>query len=320
MKKFFKLSALTVSLMLALNLFACGSSDEDVVPDDNNDTPNIETSDISEPDSPLSDLMTKDELVGEWDSFITEAGDQIVLDLVENTYTYRTWYGRIGDGYLYDIADDGVQLEFGDFVYDFVREDDGFTLSQNGSSDEESLAGMHFMKTGSSMPLISTSMIGGIWQNALGETLVIDTDRMEYISCTQDGLGSGTLYDKNDGRGLYLFLNGFAYPAMSVSDHSFELFFIASDTQSPDGTFSGVFYRNGDAEAYADIENAGFVELGGHMWYYDGVEYFALPEGYHIADDGLAYDEAGNVFAAGWDAPLYDPADDWGEGWADNWN
>ena len=107
---------------------------------------------------------------------------------------------------------------------------------------------------------------------------------------------------------------------MSVSDHSFELFFIASDTQSPDGTFSGVFYRNGDAEAYADIENAGFVELGGHMWYYDGVEYFALPEGYHIADDGLAYDEAGNVFAAGWDAPLYDPADDWGEGWADNWN
>lgn len=129
MKKFFKLSALTVSLMLALNLFSCGSSDEDVVPDDNNDTPNIETSDISEPDSPLSDLMTKDELVGEWDSFITEAGDQIVLDLVENTYTYRTWYGRIGDGYLYDIADDGVQLEFGDFVYDFVREDDGFTLS-----------------------------------------------------------------------------------------------------------------------------------------------------------------------------------------------
>ena len=39
-------------------------------------------------------------------------------------------------------------------------------------------------------------------------------------------------------------------------------------------------------------------------------------------DDGLAYhDEDGLVYPAGWipEAP-YDPADDWGENWMDNWD
>ena len=51
-----------------------------------------------------------------------------------------------------------------------------------------------------------------------------------------------------------------------------------------------------------------------------GENIFFLPDTYSVAADGLAYDGAGNVFAAGWDMPYYDPADDWGENWASNWN
>lgn len=47
---------------------------------------------------------------------------------------------------------------------------------------------------------------------------------------------------------------------------------------------------------------------------YDGFYYDFEADG-----DGLAYDGAGNVYAAGWDTPYYDPADDWGDNWASNW-
>ena len=55
------------------------------------------------------------------------------------------------------------------------------------------------------------------------------------------------------------------------------------------------------------------------MCYFDGVQYYALPDGYTVKEDGLAYDGSGNKFAAGWKAEPYDPAVDWGENWAENW-
>ena len=158
-----------------------------------------------------------------------------------------------------------------------------------------------------------------MWQNCEGETLVIDTSRMQYIACSKEAMSSGTVVDKQDGKGVYLFLNGFAYPRLDVGGRSLELFFTAGDTQSPDGSFSGVFYKDGKADEYADIDKKDFVSQDGHMWYFDGVQYYALPEGYTVKDDGFAYDENGNMFAAGKKTAPYNPADDWGEGWAENW-
>lgn len=82
---------------------------------------------------------------------------------------------------------------------------------------------------------------------------------------------------------------------------------------------SGVFYKDAKADEYADIDKKDFVSQDGHMWYFDGVQYYALPEGYTVKDDGFAYDENGNMFAAGKKTAPYNPADDWGEGWAENW-
>lgn len=83
-------------------------------------------------------------------------------------------------------------------------------------------------------------------------------------------LSNGTIDNKYEGKGPYLFLNGFAYLCPSADGNSFTLKFQSSDSQSPDGSFDGVFYRNGD------------------------------------------------VFGAGWETPVYDPAEDWGDDWADN--
>lgn len=298
MKKYIRTLSLLLTAVLTISLTGCGSSDADGGKD-------------------RKGLMAAEELSGVWTD---ESGNILRLDTVENTYTYRTRYGRIGSGVL-TAAEDGEnapQLEFGDYLYDFEVSDGGFTLRSQGSGGGESLDGARFTP-GGEIPDIPLEKLGGMWQNCEGETLVIDTSRMQYIACSKEAMSSGTLVDKQDGKGVYLFLNGFAYPRLDVGGRSLELFFTAGDTQSPDGSFSGVFYKDGKADEYADIDKKDFVSQDGHIWYFDGVQYYALPEGYTVKDDGFAYDENGNMFAAGKKTAPYNPADDWGEGWAENW-
>lgn len=86
--------------------------------------------------------------------------------------------------------------------------------------------------------------------------------------------------------------------------------------------YDGFYYdfeADGDADRYADLDNAEFYASDGHLRYYDGENIFFLPDTYAVAADGLAYDGAGNAYAAGWETPYYDPADDWGDNWASNW-
>lgn len=299
MKKFIKALSVIICLVFTLGLAACG---------DNNEGNNPES----------ADYAAADELNGVW---ADESGNMLHLDTAENTYIYRTWYGRIGSGSL--ITPENVenvrQLDFDDFYYDFISESGGFTLRQNGENDKENLNGMHFDKSDGEIVQIPLKTLDGLWQNAAGETLVIDTERMAYIACSKSGMSSGTVVEKEDGKGPYLFLNGYAYPRISADGHSFELFFTSSDTQSPDGSYSGVFYKDAKADEYADIDKKDFVSQNGHMWYFDGVQYYALPDGYTVKEDGLAYDGSGNKFAAGWKAKPYDPAVDWGENWAESW-
>lgn len=297
MKKLLKIAVLS-ALILSLCLTACGKNQD--------------------ADEQPSSYMSAENLDGTW---ADENGNTLVLSTADSEYTYRTWYGRIGYGVLAASDEDSsrIQLDFCDFYYDFIADENGFTLKSNGHGDGESLDGIHFEYSDGEIPLIPLSNLDGTWQNALGETLVIDSEKMQYISCTSENLSSGTIYNKDDGRGPYLFLNGYAYPRISADGNSFELFFASSDTQSPDGSFCGVFYRDGNVSEYANTEKSEFVEQSGHLYYYDGVNYFALPEGYSIADDGYAYNESGKIFAAGWEQPFYDPASDWGDGWNENW-
>ena len=288
-----------VSLLLALSLAACGGADDD-------------------DDTDLTDFipMTVEELTGGW---VDDDGNQLVIDPDTGTYDYRTWYGRVGFG-PFEVVDDRPMIEYDGFYYDFEADSGGFILRQNGASDRAGLDGAHFGPGESDVYAPELSTLDGIWQDALGETLVIDTGRMEYLAYSPDGMTGGTIRDGGDGLGVYLFLNGRGYFAVSPDGNSFTLFFEASDTNAPDGTYEGVFYRNGDADLYAELDDAEFYASDGHLRYYDGENIFFLPDTYSVAADGLAYDSAGNVFAAGWDMPYYDPADDWGDNWASNWN
>ncbi len=252
MKKYIRTLSLLLTAVLTISLTGCGSSDADGGKD-------------------RKGLMAAKELSGVWTD---ESGNILRLDTVENTYTYRTRYGRIGSGVL-TAAEDGEnapQLEFGDFLYDFEVSDGGFTLRSQGSGGGESLDGARFTP-GGEIPEIPLEKLNGMWQNCEGETLVIDTSRMQYIACSKEAMSSGTVVDKQDGK----------------------------------------------ADEYADIDKKDFVSQDGHMWYFDGVQYYALPEGYTVKDDGFAYDENGSMFAAGKKTAPYNPADDWGEGWAENW-
>ena len=110
------------------------------------------------------------------------------------------------------------------------------------------------------------------------------------------------------------------YPCLSADGNTFVLFSDGNVPREEDADSTGVFYRNGDMAAYADPENACFEESDGRIWYYDGVNYFALPEGYTLDEDGIAYDAYGRPFAPEWPDEPYDPAAAWGENWLEeNW-
>lgn len=288
---------------LALSLSGCGKDEE---PD---------------PYARVGVNLSADALHGTW---VDASNNLLTLDGETGSYTYRTWYGRIGSGTLY-AYEDGPMLSYGDFQYSMRTEDEGesFLLYQNGTSstDFENIDGQHFSKTDAAIPDIPLSTLNGMWQNAQGELLVIDTDRMLYLLISSDAMASGTMNDAGDGRGVYLaFNNGHAHPTVladgsAMTLHPLQTGIIAAEM----GEFSGVFYRDADF-SHTNLSQASFVELDGHTWYYDGLNYFALPEGYTVAEDGRAYDEDGKLYAAGWTSELYDPSADWGENWLDNMN
>ena len=223
-------------------------------------------------------------------------------------------------------------LSYDNFLYDFLPQGEGFVLDQNGSSDRENIDGMVFTRFDQEETMWDQLLqadegqlaaLDGVWQDPLDELLVIDTDRMEYMAYSSQsrGVASGTLADAHDGRGPYLFLNGRAYPKFSLGNDILMLYFYPSETQEPDGTFSGVFYQQGTAQEIAlyHLDQAKFTYFEGHLVYFDGLRMFYMPENYSVGEDGLAYDQDGNLFAAGFDFTPLDPVDLWGPDWADNW-
>lgn len=156
-----KLTALLLTLLLALSLAACGGADDD-------------------DDTDLTDFipMTVEELTGGW---VDDDGNQLIINPDTGTYDYRTWYGRVGFG-PFEVVDDRPMIEYDGFYYDFEADSGGFILRQNGASDRAGLDGAHFGPGESDVYAPELSTLDGVWQDALGETLVIDTDRMEYLA------------------------------------------------------------------------------------------------------------------------------------------
>ena len=228
---------------------------------------------------------------------------KLYFDSTEGFYAYRTRWGLGGRGeFELSEASGRPMIFFNGLLYNFLLRDDGVLLpNRNGNWD-------------------------GMWQNALGETIVINSSLMQYIACSPDYSMSGTMNDEGEGMGLYLYDNGTrAYLCPGDDGNSFTLSAERFGRYGDDQHFDGVFYRNADFYAYTDMENAEFYEdeySTFYIWYYDGVNRYLLGNDYTIGEDGLAYhDEDGLIYPAGWipEEP-YDPAVDWGANWMDSWD
>lgn len=255
-------------------------------------------------------------------SWVAADGGQLLLNLPEGSYSYRTWYGRVGTGSL-EHDDEDLVLIYGDLDGEndyYLLEDAGGLMPYhvNGESGGEwgELNERHFDPASEEMAAFDRSVLDGEWQNARGYSYVFDTTAMKVAESDPIGvMSSGDMYDREDGRGLFLGGAEILYPCLSADGNSFVLFPDGGAARDTDARSTGVFYRNGAMAQYADPANAGFREADGRLWYSDGVHEFAVPAGYTLADDGMAYDEAGQAFAPEWPETPYDPAAVWGTDW-----
>lgn len=304
---------LLLALLLALSLTACGSGGDTY--DDSNDPVNA------------WEVLADEDLTDDVTAWQGDDGSQLLLDISTSSYTFRTWYGRVGTGSLFR-DEHGLGLKYSeidsDRYYYLVKEGGGFTVRHEGAGEGSSygeINDLHFEPSQGEIAPYDISLLDGVWQNALGETFAFDTDRMRVIECFTDRtMSSGPLYESTDGRGPYVTGPEILYPCLSADGNAFVLFSDGNAPREEDADSTGVFYRNGDMAAYADSENACFEESDGRIWYYDGVNYFALPDGYTLGEDGMAYDAYGRPFAPEWPEEPYDPASVWGENWLEeNW-
>lgn len=255
-------------------------------------------------------------------SWAAADGGRLLLNLPEGCYAYRTWYGRVGTGSL-EHDDEDLVLIYGDLDGEndyYLLEDAGGLMPYhvNGESGGEwgELNERHFDPAAEELAPFDRHVLDGEWQNARGYSYVFDTTAMKVAESDPIGvMSSGDMYDREDGRGFFLGGAEILYPCLSADGNSFVLFPDGGVPRDTDARSTGVFYRNGAVTQYADLANAGFREADGRLWYSDGVHEFAVPAGYTLGDDGMAYDEAGQAFAPAWPETPYDTAAVWGTDW-----
>ena len=307
-----KLFSLLTALALCLSLTACGGAADDA---DDTDEDEVWYS---------WDIMTSGDLEADCTDWQGDDGSQLRIDHGTGTYLLRTWYGRTGVGDLFE-DENGIGIisqnpEGYDAYCYLVLEGSGFTVRhRNGGESDVSgeINMMHYEPAQAEMDGYDAATLDGVWQNALGYTLSFDTTKMRFVCCDGDTLGSWPLYDRDKGAGIFMGGAEMLLPVVSADGNALVLFGVNNVPRQTGARDIGVFYRSGNMESYADLANACFEEADGRIWYYDGTQYFAVPAGYTLAEDGQAYDEAGSPFAPEWPAPedRFDAAIAWGSGW-----
>ena len=118
------------------------------------------------------EFLTDEDFDADISAWQGDDGSQLLLDLPNGCYTYRTWYGRVGTGSLVRDGDNLV-LSFGDLTgendYCLIREGRGFRPVLL-SGQEEAAA-------------FDSNVLDGVWQNALGYALAFDIQRMRVVAC-----------------------------------------------------------------------------------------------------------------------------------------
>ena len=150
-------------------------------------------------------------------TWVNGQGDALLLDSNSSSYILRKSNGRTGSsGYTVSEDRKSLFLFFNGFLYNVLGQDDGtIILNQNGHAADEKAESMDeyvFVRDDSvSMKDFDLSDVNGTWENENGVAVTIDVPAREYRYSCETGVGTGTLANAEDGRGWYLFCDGFAF-------------------------------------------------------------------------------------------------------------
>ena len=171
---------LVLALLLLLSLTACGDSSSD------------------DPQSGYETVMDMEFLDGMWS---IDGTSRLYFDSEEGFYAYRTGWGLGGRGeFELSEASGRPMIFFNGFLYNFLLRDDGVLLpNQNGEGSGLTIHRHTFLRDDEAEIVEwDKSNWDGMWQNALGETIVIDSSLMQYIACSPDYSMSGTMNDEGE--------------------------------------------------------------------------------------------------------------------------
>lgn len=269
---------LFLALALCLGLTACGDTESD-------DT-----------QSGYETVMDMEFLDGMWS---IDGTAKLYFDSTEGFYAYRTRWGLGGRGeFELSEASGRPMIFFNGLLYNFLLRDDGVLLpNRNGEGSGLTIHRNTFLRDDEAEIVEwDISNWDGMWQNALGETIVINSSLMQYIACSPDYSMSGTMDDEGEGMGLYLYDNGTrAYLCPGDDGNSFTLSAERFGRYGDDQHFDGVFYRNADFYAYSSSDDSGSLitmEEGqlysaayGYFNYGEGMEYLWYEDGGHLTED-----------------------------------
>ena len=131
---------------------------------------------------------------------------KLYFDSTEGFYAYRTRWGLGGRGeFELSEASGRPMIFFNGLLYNFLLRDDGVLLpNRNGEGSGLTIHRNTFLRDDEAEIVEwDISNWDGMWQNALGETIVINSSLMQYIACSPDYYMSGTMDDEGEGMGLY---------------------------------------------------------------------------------------------------------------------
>lgn len=190
---------LFLALALCLGLTACGDTESD-------DT-----------QSGYETVMDMEFLDGMWS---IDGTAKLYFDSTEGFYAYRTRWGLGGRGeFELSEASGRPMIFFNGLLYNFLLRDDGVLLpNRNGEGSGLTIHRNTFLRDDEAEIVEwDISNWDGMWQNALGETIVINSSLMQYIACSPDYSMSGTMNDEGEGMGLYFTTTGRAPTSAPVT-------------------------------------------------------------------------------------------------------
>ena len=159
---------LFLALALCLGLTACGDTESD-------DT-----------QSGYETVMDMEFLDGMWS---IDGTAKLYFDSTEGFYAYRTRWGLGGRGeFELSEASGRPMIFFNGLLYNFLLRDDGVLLpNRNGEGSGLTIHRNTFLRDDEAEIVEwDISNWDGMWQNALGETIVINSSLMQYIACSPD--------------------------------------------------------------------------------------------------------------------------------------